>query len=142
MTHAELLARYRKRHGDLVKPVQGFDSLHPKLHLAYSLGRVRGYTDLGTYVAKPLDHGGFPNPPPHPPAYAFDLGRKDRFLFKGWNYLKARRLARFYWRERDALNIAYVILGHRIISRERPSWHYFADDDDTHAFHIHVSGVH
>lgn len=142
MTYPELLARYRKRHGSLVQPVQGFNSLHPSLHLAYSLGRVRGFTDLGTYVAKPLDHGGYPNPPPHPPAWAFDLGRRDHFLYKGWDYLKARRLARLYWREHEALNIEYVLLGHKAISRERPEWHYFTDPDGSHAFHIHVSGHH
>ncbi len=142
MTRAELSARYRKRHGELVEPRQGFDSLYRSLWLAYSIGRVRGFTDLGTYVAKPLDHGGYPNPPPHPPAYAFDLGRADRFLFKGWGYLKARRLAKLYWRHHDALDIEYVILGHKIISREHPTWRYFSDPDGSHSFHIHVSGVH
>ncbi len=44
---------------------------------------MRGFTDLGTYVNKPGDHG------IGPPCFAFDLGRKDRFLFKGWDYLKA-----------------------------------------------------
>jgi len=28
MTYAQLLARYRRKHGKLVKPRQGFDSLH------------------------------------------------------------------------------------------------------------------
>jgi len=55
--YPELLARYRKRHGKLVEPVQGFGSLHNSLHLAYSMGRQRGFTDLGTYVNKPGDHG-------------------------------------------------------------------------------------
>lgn len=142
MTYPELLARYRKRHGHLVQPVQGFSSLHPSLHLAYSMGRVRGFTDLGTYVAKPLDHGGYPNPPAHPPAWAFDLGRKDRFLFKGWGYLKARRLAKLYVREHVPLNIEYVILGDHIWSRDRPYWHHYDDTDHSHAFHLHVSGHH
>lgn len=140
MTHAELLARYRRRHGELAEPVQGFSSLHPSLHLAYALGRVRGFTDLGTYVAKPLDHGGFPNPPPHPPAWAFDLGRADRFLSKGFGYVKARRLARLYVREHKALNVEYVILGRRIWSRAK-GWHAYTGDT-SHDWHLHVSGHH
>ncbi len=133
MTRAELPARYRRKHGELVEPRQGFDSLDASLHLAYSLGRVRGFTDLGTYVNKPGDHG------IGPPCFAFDLGRKDRFLFKGWGYLKARRLAELYVREHLALSINYVILGRRIWSRAH-GWHAYTRDD-SHLFHIHVSGV-
>ena len=141
MTYPELLARYTKRHGALVEPIQGFDSLSPTLHLAYSLGRVRGFTDLGTYVNKPGDHG------IGPPCYAFDLGRADRFHFRGWGYLKARRLAKLYVREHLALNVEYVILGHRIWSRKYAAehggqgWHAFTRDD-SHLFHLHVSGHH
>ena len=135
-TYAELLARYRAKHGKLIEPVQGFDSLHKSLHLAYSMGRVRGFTDLGTYVNKPGDHG------IGPPCYAFDLGRKNRFFFKGWNYLTARRLAKLYVAEHEALSINYVILGRRIWSRERPYWHPLTTGDTSHDFHIHVSGVH
>mgnify|MGYP000283042506 CR=1 FL=1 len=137
MTYAELLARYLKKHKKLVEPVQGFDSLHSSLHLAYSMGRVRGFTDLGTYVDKPGDHGWDDK---RRMALAFDLGRKDRFLFKGWGYLAARRLALLYWKHHKALNINYVILGDRIISRRRPYWHYYGPDR-SHFFHIHVSGV-
>ena len=140
-SRAELLTRYRRRHGALIEPRQGFGSLDESLHLAYSIGRVRSFTDLGTYVAKALDHGGHPNPPPHPPAYAFDLGREDRFLFRGWGYLKARRLAKLYWRHHLALDIEYVILGRKQISRERPSWHPFTRDT-SHLFHKPVSGHH
>ena len=133
MTHAELLARYRKRHGELIEPRQGFGSLHTSLHLAYSLGRVRGFTDLGTYVDKPGDHG------IGPPCFAFDLGRADRFGFKGWGYLKARRLAKLYVRHNRALSLEYVILGRRIWSRAY-GWHRY-ERDLSHLFHIHVSGV-
>src|SRR3990167_11255664 len=105
MTYKELLARYKAKHGKLIEPRQGWDSLHKSLWLAYSMGRVRGFTDLGTYVNKPGDHGGSPNPTAHPPAFAFDLGREDRFFFKGWGYLKARRLAKLYVAEYEALNI-------------------------------------
>jgi len=139
MTRAQLAAAYKAKHGALVEPVQGFDSLAKILWLPYSMGRQRGFTDLGTYVAKALDHGGTDT---HrgPPAWAFDLGRKDRFLFKGWDYLKARALAKFYWENHRALGIEYVILGHKIISRNNPTWHFYADPSGSHSFHIHVSG--
>jgi len=119
---------------ELVKPRQGWGSLHKSLWKAYSIGINRGYTDLGTYVDKPGDHG------IGPPCYAFDLGRKDRFYNKGWSYLKARRLAKFYVEHHLALNIEYVILGQRVWSRERPYWHPLTTGDTSHAFHIHVSG--
>ncbi len=139
-SYAELLRRYRRRHGPLVEPIQGFSSLHESLHLAYSMGRVRGFTDLGTYVNKPLDHGGKPSAR-RPPAWAFDLGRKDRFLFKGWGYLKARRLAKLYVANYKALNINYVILGKRIWSRSN-GWQPYADSTGSHSFHLHISGYH
>jgi hypothetical protein len=116
-------------------PVQGWGSLDASLHLAYSMGRQRGFTDLGTYVDKPGDHG------VGPPALAFDLGRKDRFLFKGWGYIKARRLAQLYVAEHDGLHINYVILGRRIWSRARPYWHPLMTGDTSHDFHLHVSGI-
>ena len=132
MTYAELLRRYRAKHRNLVEPKQGFDSLDPSLWLAYSMGRKRGFTDLGTYANKPGDHGYYP-------ALAFDLGRRDRFFNKGWNYIKARRLAKLYWEHHRALNIDYVILGMKIISRRYPYWHRYGGDR-SHMFHIHVSG--
>lgn len=134
MTYAELFHRYRRKHKRLVEPKQGFESLHESLWLAYSMGRKRGFTDLGTYANKPGDHGYFPS-------YAFDLGREDRFLFKGWGYIKARRLAKLYWKYRAPLSVNYVILGRKIISRERPYWHVYTRDS-SHMFHIHVSGIH
>lgn len=134
MTYQQLLIRYKRKHKKLIKPEQGWDSLVPGLWLAYSMGRVRGYTDLGTYANKPGDHGTWP-------AHAFDLGRRDRFYNKGWNYLKARRLAKFYWKHHEPLGINYVILGQRIISRSRPYWHALETGDTSHSFHIHVSGI-
>ena len=135
MSYQQLLTRYREKHRRLVEPKQGFESLDGSLWLAYSIGRKRGFTDLGTYANKPGDHGYYP-------AFAFDLGREDRFLFKGWGYLKARRLAKLYWEHHEALHIEYVILGRRIISRQRPYWHPLTTGDTSHDFHIHVSGVH
>lgn len=134
MTYRELLIRYKRKHRNLVEPKQGFQSLAPSLWLAYSMGRKRGFTDLGTYARKPGDHGTWP-------AHAFDLGRRDRFYNKGWNYLKARRLARLYWRYREPLAINYVILGRKIISRSRPYWHKLGTGDTSHDWHIHVSGT-
>jgi hypothetical protein len=139
-TYPELLARYRRKHGDFVEPTQGFASLHQSLWLAYSMGRHRGFTDLGTYNPASRLPSGAPSDHAVYPARAFDLGRKDRFLFRGWYYLKARRLAKLYWRHHQALAIEYVILGHRIISRRHPTWRYYADPDGSHSFHIHVSG--
>lgn len=138
-TRQQLAAAYTAKHGALKKPRQGFDSLAAVLWLPYSMGIVRGFTDLGTYVPKALDHGGTDT---HrgPPAWAFDLGRKNRFFFKGWDYLVARRLAKFYWTNHRALGIEYVILGHKIISRSKPYWHYYSDPSGSHSFHIHVSG--
>jgi len=134
MTYKDLLVRYKRKHKNLVEPDQGFQSLVPELWLAYSMGRKRGYTDLGTYAKKPGDHGTWPS-------HAFDLGRKDRFLFKGWNYLKARRLAKLYVKYHEPLAINYVILGKRIWSRSQPYWHELTTGDTSHAFHIHVSGI-
>jgi hypothetical protein len=137
VSYAELFARYKRKHKHLVEPRQGFDSLDESLWLAYSMGRKRGFTDLGTYVNKPGDHGWNDRTRT---AAAFDLGREDRFLFKGWGYLKARRLAMHYWRHHRALGIEYVILGRKIISRSRPYWHPLTTGDTSHDFHIHVSG--
>ena len=136
MTYGELLYNYRMKHGSLVKPKQGWDSLDKKLWLAYSMGRKRGFTDLGTYANKPGDHG------VGPPALAFDLGDSNRFFFKGWEYIKARRLAKRYVQYHKQLSINYVILGRRIWSRQRPYWHTLTTGDTSHDFHIHVSGVH
>jgi hypothetical protein len=140
-TYAELFARYRAKHGKLVEPKQGFHSLHQELWLAYSIGRAHGFLDLGTYNPNSLLPGGGKSDHAYLPAYAFDLGRNNRFFNKGWNYLVARRMARFYVREHQALNINYVILGDHIWSREKPYWHYYGPDR-SHFFHIHVSGVH
>jgi hypothetical protein len=133
MTYQELLLRYRDKHGALVKPDQGWTSLSANLWLAYSMGRKRGFTDLGTYADKPGDHGYWP-------ARAFDLGRNNRFYNKGWNYLVARNLALLYVEHHKALNIDYVILGQRIWSRKYPYWHAFTRDT-SHMWHIHVSGI-
>lgn len=138
MTHSALLARYLKKHKALVEPRQGFDSLCEELWLAYSMGRRRGFTDLGTYVNKPLDHGGLPWARRRP-AWAFDLGREDKlFWWRAWGQLMAWRYVRLLVKHHKALNVEYVIYRDRIWSRKR-GWHYYGPDT-SHFWHIHVSG--
>ena len=134
-TRKQLAAEYRRVHGALVEPRQGFGSLHKSLHLAYSIGRSHGFTDLGTYVNKPGDHGWDDL---HRMAMAFDLGREDRFLNKGFAYIKAQKLFWFYVRNHQALEVEYVILGMKIWSRQRGFHRYTGDN--SHMFHLHVSG--
>lgn len=137
-SYATLRARYLKKHKALVEPRQGFDSLCEELWLAYSLGRRRGFTDLGTYVAKPLDHGGLPWAR-HKPAWAFDLGRSSgRFWQRAWGRLMAWRYVRLLVKHHKALNVEYVIYRDRIWSRKNGWRHY--GPDKSHFWHIHVSG--
>ena len=138
MTYKQLLDRYLKKHRHLVEPRQGFDSLCDKLWLAYSLGRKRGYTDLGTYVNKPLDHGGTPWAR-RPPAWAFDLGRAEgSFWRRQYGQLMSRRYVNLLIKEHKALNVEYVIYRDRIWSRTR-GWRYYGPHQ-SHFWHIHVSG--
>jgi len=118
-----------------VEPRQGFSSLDESLWQAYSIGRKRGFTDLGTYANKPGSHG-------FSPACAFDLGDPLRFKFLGWGYLKARRLTKHYAANGAALGLEYILLGKKILHRE-DNWKPkpFADRDGSHAFHIHADGV-
>lgn len=138
-SYSTLLARYRKKHGKLVEPVQGFESLDESLWLAYSMGRRRGFTDLGTFVNKGGDHGW---DVPNRTARAFDLGRTNRFFFKGFNYLVARRFCYLLAKNHKALGVRYIILGDRIWHKDYGKWQRFGnyDDDKSHDFHIHVSG--
>lgn len=133
LPYAKLYARYIDKHKALVEPVQGWDSLNKGLWLAYSMGRKRGFTDLGTYANKPLDHGYWPS-------NAFDLGRRNFFFHLGFRYITARRFAKFLWENHEALHIDYIILGDKIISRRHPEWRYYGPDK-SHFFHIHVSGI-
>jgi hypothetical protein len=139
-TYGRLLRDYLKKHKRLVEPTNwmGFEALAEPLWLAYSMGRRRGYTDLGTYVAKPLDHGGTSY---HrgPPAWAFDLGRSNGFFWKRpWGVLMAKRYVNFLVKNHKALSIEYVIFRDRIWSRSNGWRHY--GPDTSHFWHIHVSG--
>ena len=136
MTYQQLLERYLKKHKRLVEPRQGFGSLHSSMHLAYSMGRRRGFTDLGTYVNKPLDHGWNDK---LRMARAFDLGREDKtFWQRQWGQLMTWRYVRLLVREHKALGIDYVIYRDKIWSR-RYGWHHYGPDR-SHFWHIHVSG--
>lgn len=138
MTYSQLLARYLKKHKNLVEPRQGFDSLAEELWLAYSMGRKRGFTDLGTYVDKPLDHGGTPWAR-RPPAWAFDLGRKDgRFWKRAYGQLVTWRYVRMLVKYHKALSIEYVIYRDRIWSRSN-GWKPYTSST-SHFWHVHVSG--
>ena len=140
MTYQQLLAQYKAKHGKLVEPRQGFDSLNDSLWLASSLGIMRGYYDVGTYANKPGDHSwGDRNGKPGV-ALAFDIRRKGWLGRFGWGYRNARKLARFYWEHHEALNINYVIVGRELISRSRPYWHPLTTGDTSHDWHLHVSG--
>ena len=133
--YALLLRHYKRKHLALVKPNQGWASLHQDLWLAYSIGRKRGYYDVGTYANKPGDHGFYP-------AWAFDLRRKGWRGWFGWGRKNAQKLAAFYWENYLALNIEYVIVGTSLISRKKPYWHPLRTGDKSHEYHVHVSGHH
>jgi hypothetical protein len=135
-TYKELLARYAKEHGGLVEPRQGWGSLHKSMWLAYSMGRKRGYTDLGTYVDKPLDHGW---DDVHRMARAYDLGRRSpKFWQRAFGQKAARAYLQLLIDNHEALGIDYVIYRDKIWSRAH-GWHYYGPDK-SHFWHIHVSG--
>lgn len=115
------------------------DSLHPSLWLAFSSVVARGYYDVGTYANKPGDHSwGDRNGKPGV-ALAFDMRRKGWVGMFGWGWLNARRTAQWLWDNHVALNLNYVIVGRKIISREHPTWRPYTRDT-SHDWHIHVSG--
>lgn len=128
MTKGQLLKEYLRMHKRLHMPA----SLHPTLHLAYSIGLARSFYSVGTYADKPLDHGYYPS-------RAFDLRRKGWQGMWGLGWVTALRLARHYWKHHEALDIDYVIVGRTIISRRNPRWRYYGPDR-SHEWHIHVSG--
>lgn len=140
-TYQQLLAQYRAKHGNFKKPTQGFDSLHHNLWLAFSEVAVRGYYDVGTYARKPGDHSwGDRNGQPGV-ALAFDMRRKGWLGRFGWQFRNAQKTAQWLWDNHEALNVDYVIVGRKLISRQRPYWHPLETGDTSHDWHIHVSGV-
>lgn len=138
-TYQQLQQQYTAKHGKLVVPKQGLQSLHYPLWLAYSSVIKRGYYDVGTYAVKAGyhswgDRNGYPGT-----ALAFDVRRKGWLGRFGWGYRNAQKTAQWLWDNRVALNINYVIVGNKIISREKPYWHSYTRDS-SHDWHIHVSG--
>jgi len=141
-TYGSLQAQYRARHGKLVQPRQGWNSLHPDLWLAYSMGRKRGYDDVGTYANKPGDHSWGDRHGEPGMALAFDLRRPGWNGRYGWGWLNARRLARFYVKHAYALNLNYVICGRKYASRRTGfRWVPLTTGDTSHDWHLHVSGA-
>ena len=141
MSYRQLLSNYRKKHGGFVEPRQGWTSLDESLWLAYSMGRKRGYYDVGTYANKPGDHSWGDRSGKPGTAMAFDLRRKGWVGRWGWGWWNARRLSAFYVRNADALNIEYVIRGRKYASRRTGfRWVPLTTGDTSHDWHIHVSG--
>lgn len=141
MTYAQLLAQYKAKHGALVRPNQGWASLHANLWLAYSSVIKRGYYDVGTYAKKPGDHSWGDRNGHFGQALAFDMRRKGWLGRFGWGFTNAQKTAQWLWDNHLALNVDYVIVGRQIISREKPFWHPLTTGDTSHDWHIHVSGV-
>lgn len=130
MTYAQLLAAWRKKY-----PRRKFDqpaSLHWTLHLAWNMALVRSFYSVGFYADKPLDHGYYP-------ARAMDLRRKGWVGAFGFGFVAAKLFASLLWKHHEALNVDYVIVGQKIISRSKPYWHAYGGDK-SHHWHIHVSG--
>lgn len=119
-----------------VKPKQGFNSLHPILWTAYSIGRRAPYAfgDSGTYAGKAEDHSwGDRNGQPGV-SMAIDLGfspatGQDNVLAKQYFDIMVGRP-----------EVEYVILGDKIWSKTRGLHDYTRNR--THFYHVHVSGVH
>lgn len=140
-TYEQLRKQYIAKHGKLVEPLQGRHSLHQNLWLAYSSVMNRGFYDVGTYANKPGDHSWGDRNGHSGEALAFDARRKGWLGRFGWGYFNAQRTAKWLWDNHEALNINYVIVGRKLISRERPYWHPLTTGDTSHDWHIHVSGV-
>ena len=116
----------------LVKPNQGFESLHKSLWEAYSIGRRAGLSDLGTYNPASRLPGGGPSDHSVYPAMAFDLGFSPQ---TGWANEQARRVALALAGRPEA---EYVILGSKIWTDDGRGWHDYTAGN--HEGHIHCSG--
>lgn len=112
----------------LVKPNQGFDSLHKSLWEAYSLGRNMGMSDLGTYNPASRLPSGAPSDHALYPARAFDLG------FSGYPNATADK---FFKMMIGRPEVNYAIYGNKIWSVEKGLHAY---TDGGHYNHVHVSG--
>jgi len=126
---------------DLIRPYQGWDSLHASLYEEYSMGIHVGFKDgpgyaSGTYNKSSTLPSGARSDHAYYPAYAFDL---DIIQHTGWSNLTARS---YFYTQIGRIGISYVILGNRIWSASRASEgvrYYYGGGHDNH---VHVSGVH
>lgn len=119
----------------LVEPKQGWASLHPSLHAAYSIGRTLGFSDLGTYNPASRLPSGAPSDHAVSPALAFDLGIDPD---TGYDHDAARA---YFHTLIGRPEIGYVILGERIWSRVRASEGVRRYTAGGHENHVHVSGL-
>jgi hypothetical protein len=140
-TSIRLLKTWKPPEPPLIEPKQGFDSLHPSLHRVYTMGRMRSFTDLGTYNPKATlpgstnlsDHASSKDcaKVPSPPAKAIDFGIEPD---TGWENREAREFVLAIWERPE---IEYVILGDKIAIRGEGIRPYTAGG---HLNHIHISG--
>lgn len=116
----------------MIEPRQGWSSLSPSLHAAFSLGRSMGLSDLGTYNPASRLPGGGVSDHAQSPALAFDLGVTPAI---GMAHPTGRV---FFEAMIGRPEVNYVILGDTIWSRDRGRHRYTAGG---HMNHVHVSGV-
>lgn len=116
----------------LVKPKQGFNSLHRSLWETYSMGRNLGMSDLGTYnPGSRLPSGGRSDHAVYP-SKAFDLGVSPPI---GYSHPVAKK---YFHAIIGRPEIEYVILGNKIWTRSQGIHTYHSGGHDNH---IHVSGI-
>jgi hypothetical protein len=133
-TADKLIDQYNAAHPQaikLVEPKQGFSSLRKDLWQAFSIGRSRGLTDLGTYNPGSRLPSGAPSDHAVYPAVAFDLGFSPAI---GFDHPVARKFAQDMSKRPE---VEYVICGNQIWSEER-GWHAYTAGG--HEGHVHVSG--
>lgn len=115
----------------LVKPRQGWESLHKSLWPIFSYGRHAGLSDLGTYNPASRLPSGRPSDHAVLPAYACDLGIDPD---TGWNHPAGR--ATFMKAMSDPA-VEYVILGNRIGFRSTGQIRTYTSGG--HLNHLHIS---
>lgn len=115
-----------------IEPKQGFGSLEQSLWADYTLARRMGLSDLGTYNPSSTLPGGGRSDHAYKPARAFDVGFSPPIGY-------AHPVARVFFEAMVGRpEVAYVILGNVIWSRERGRHAYTAGG---HEGHVHVSGT-
>lgn len=139
-----LLERYARQHQPpsalkLVRPWQGWESLHRSLWEPYAIGITRyGLRDApglasGTFNPSSRLPSGRPSEHAMFPARAFDL---DIGRDTGWRNEPARR---FFMEMTKHPAVAYVILGDKIFSKDRAHEGIRPYTGGGHLNHVHVS---